>query len=174
MTDERLIQDYEAEFFEPPCLPGTQEWTVDMHLDADIEDLLPYLNGELDDARLQDEAPALLWKHEGHQYAFRPHKVSIGGIKDRETGRELCERTTDLLNDVWRRRDEIKPDHQPEKNSKASALEIYRHLPGDNCGECGWPTCMALATALGRGGAEPDHCPELDEETREDLHRLTE
>ncbi len=174
MTDDRLIQDYEAEFFEPPCLPGAEEWTVDMHLEANIEDLLPYLNAELDGARLQDEAPALLWKREGHQYAFRPGKVSIGGIEDRETGRELCRRTAALLNDVWSRRDEIDPDNEVEKKSKASALDIYRRLPGDNCGRCGQPTCMAFATALGQGRAEPGDCPELDGETHEELHRLIE
>ena len=174
MSNDKLIQDYEAEFFEPPCLPGAEEWTVDMHLEADIEDLLPYLNAELDGARLQEEASALLWQHEGHKYAFRPRKVSIGGIEDKETGRELCERTAELLNDVWSRRGEIEPSHEAEKKSKASALEVYRHLPGDNCGECGRPTCMAFATALGQGEAAPDDCPEMDEEARDEVRRLIE
>jgi len=172
MNAEKLIQDYEAEFFEPPCLPGAEEWTIDVHLDADIGDLLPYLNAELDGARLQDEA--LLWQHEGHQYAFRPQKVSIGGIEDKETGRELCERTAELLNDVWSRRDEIEPCHEREKQTKASALDIYKCLPGDNCGECGRATCMAFATDLGQGNAELTECPELDDETREEARRLIE
>ena len=174
MTTDKLIEDYEAEFFEPPCLPGAEEWTVDMHLDADIEDLLPYLNAELDGARLQQEAGTVLWKHEGHKYAFRPHKVSIGGIEDKGTGRELCRRTADLLNDVWSRRHEIEPSYEGDTGAKASALDIYKQLPGGNCGRCGRPTCMAFATALGQGEAGLTDCPRLDEDAEDELREMIE
>src|SRR5690606_41501006 len=32
-------------------------------------------------------------------------------------------------------------------------------LPGNNCGACGMAGCAAMAEALGRGEAGPQHCP---------------
>jgi len=41
-------------------------------------------------------------------------------------------------------------------------LEVYRLLPGTNCGDCGQRSCMAFAAALVRGDGRLDACPHLD------------
>ncbi len=40
--------------------------------------------------------------------------------------------------------------------------EFLRHTPGSNCGECGYPACLAFAVAVTRGGVSPLRCPHLD------------
>ena len=32
-----------------------------------------------------------------------------------------------------------------------TGIQIFKLLPKTNCGECGSPTCLAFAMALGRG-----------------------
>jgi ArsR family metal-binding transcriptional regulator len=36
-----------------------------------------------------------------------------------------------------------------------AALEIFKRLPGTNCGLCGMPTCLALAMHVWTGEAAP-------------------
>jgi Na+-translocating ferredoxin:NAD+ oxidoreductase RNF subunit RnfB len=38
-------------------------------------------------------------------------------------------------------------------------LEILRRTPKNNCGRCGYPTCLAFAAAVAREGEEPSRCP---------------
>lgn len=41
-------------------------------------------------------------------------------------------------------------------------LDLIRHTPRTNCGECGHPTCLAFAVAVAKGGADPARCPHID------------
>jgi len=50
-----------------------------------------------------------------------------------------------------------------------TGLEIYKHLPKTNCGECGPPTCLAFAMNLAAGKAKLDSCPYVSDEAREAL-----
>ncbi|MEE8168255.1 MAG: (Fe-S)-binding protein [Candidatus Hydrothermarchaeales archaeon] len=42
-----------------------------------------------------------------------------------------------------------------------SPLDVYKHLPKDNCGECGIQTCMGFAVRLLRREAYLENCPRL-------------
>lgn len=50
-----------------------------------------------------------------------------------------------------------------------SGLEIYKLLPKTNCGECGFPTCLAFAMQLAAGKAELEKCPDVSPEAAEAL-----
>ncbi len=39
--------------------------------------------------------------------------------------------------------------------------QFLRHTPGSNCGDCGWPTCLAFAAAVTKAGVRADRCPYL-------------
>jgi len=45
-----------------------------------------------------------------------------------------------------------------------TALEIYKHLPKSNCGECGFPTCLAFAMQLSQKKVSLDNCPKVTDE----------
>ena len=42
--------------------------------------------------------------------------------------------------------------------------QFLRHTPGSNCGQCGWPTCLAFAAAVTKAGAAAASCPHLKKE----------
>ncbi|MEW6069415.1 MAG: acetyl-CoA decarbonylase/synthase complex subunit gamma [Candidatus Thermoplasmatota archaeon] len=50
-----------------------------------------------------------------------------------------------------------------------TALEIYKHLPKKNCGECGVPTCLAFAMQLASMKVQLDKCPYASEEAKSKL-----
>ncbi len=43
-----------------------------------------------------------------------------------------------------------------------SPLEMYKHLPRTNCGDCGIPSCLAFAAAVLKAEKRLDDCPHLD------------
>jgi acetyl-CoA decarbonylase/synthase complex subunit gamma len=45
-----------------------------------------------------------------------------------------------------------------------SAIEIYKLLPKTNCGDCGFPTCLAFAMQLANLKAELAQCPHVSQE----------
>jgi hypothetical protein len=45
-----------------------------------------------------------------------------------------------------------------------SALQLFKYLPRTNCGECGFPTCLAFATQVVVEGADLAGCPYLSTE----------
>ncbi len=42
-------------------------------------------------------------------------------------------------------------------------LEFIKLTPRNNCGECGYPACLAFAAAVTKGGEQPDKCPYIDQ-----------
>ncbi len=50
-----------------------------------------------------------------------------------------------------------------------TAIEIFKHLPKKNCGECKHPTCLAFAMQLANNKAKLDDCPHLTEAGRNAL-----
>ncbi|MCG7845133.1 MAG: acetyl-CoA decarbonylase/synthase complex subunit gamma [Methanomassiliicoccales archaeon] len=51
----------------------------------------------------------------------------------------------------------------------ATAIEIFKHLPKKNCGECKYPTCLAFAMQLANNKAKLDDCPYLSDAGRNAL-----
>jgi len=51
----------------------------------------------------------------------------------------------------------------------ATAIEIFKHLPKKNCGDCKFPTCLAFAMQLANNKAKLDDCPHLSEAGRSAL-----
>ena len=47
-----------------------------------------------------------------------------------------------------------------------SGMEIFKHMPKTNCGQCGVPTCLAFAMKLAAGGATLDQCPFVSDEAK--------
>lgn len=41
-------------------------------------------------------------------------------------------------------------------------LEFLKFTPKNNCGECGYPACLAFAAAVTKGGERPEKCPYVD------------
>lgn len=81
-------------------------------------------------------------------------------FETREQAGDSIDRLIEFLNDLHARKDSINPDH--DKYKPLPVLEIFKLLPRTNCGECGFPTCMAFAAALSKGEVSYIQCPGLD------------
>jgi len=53
--------------------------------------------------------------------------------------------------------------------ARLTALQLYKYLPGTNCGECEEGTCMGFAVKLVDKEESPNNCPYLKSKKKDDL-----
>jgi len=153
------LQTYHLQVFSPPCLPGAERWSATAALDADIGEVLPYLNAVLKGAIYNHGARALIWRLDGHAIAIRPREIAVSNLADRESATTEITRVVDLVNRTWEHRAELTPSTEMRRRLKP--MEVYKLLPATNCKACGQPTCFTFALKVTAGEAEPEQCPPL-------------
>ncbi len=173
MEEKDLIGGYELELCDPACLPGASMWAVKANLSGDVSEVMPYLNAVLDRPLYSGDKQWIVWKDGGRKYALRPRELAVSSILERRQAEDLVEQAVQLINGVWKRREEITPDSTVRNPPKV--LDVLKNLPRTNCGECGLPSCMAFATALAEGDRVVEECPPLlEKESSQALERLRE
>lgn len=168
---EVLITDYQHELVEDHHSFGSGRYGLRVTLPRDISPVFPYLNTILEDTVYDHENSILIGFNNRKRYAFRPHEIQLGMVADPTDVSSIIEEVVKLVNSVWKDRDTITPSFVERKIPPV--FEIYRMLPGTNCKECGYLTCLAFAADLRAGKVEPDACTKLAEpQYEESRHRI--
>ena len=171
---KQLITDYSFELVEDFHNPGSGRYGVRVNIPADIGIAFPYLNAILEDSIYDHENRILIGIGNGKRYAFRSHEINLGMAADPRKASEMAEDAVEFVNSVWADRDNITPSLKERKIPPA--FEIYKLLPGKNCKECGYATCLAFAADLRAGAVVLDKCTLLLEpeysDTREKIIEL--
>ncbi len=163
-----LLKSYTKEIFRPECNPGFQSVHCIAHLDQDVGEALPYLNAELGGFEYFNDPPAVTFRVQGKIITVHARKIAVNALKDAEEAEKILQWLKREINEVWERREEIKPSY--EGAPKPKVFEILKLLPRrTGCRECGQPTCMVFATLVAQGAKGPEDCPEL---TSEKAHEL--
>ena len=168
-----LLREYTFQLLAPKCNPSAEYVNCLAALRDDIREVFPYLNGSLKACQYNPEAPFLRFRHEGHVVALRPRQAAVSKLADADEARRVLDWVKDLVNETWERRSEITPSDR--RAASLTALQLYRLLPGTNCGKCGEPTCLALAVKLAEEEATLEQCsPLLEAPHTEKRDRLVE
>jgi ArsR family metal-binding transcriptional regulator len=170
LETDKLIHGYKLELIEPPCTPGADKWTAKAHIEDNIAGLLPYLNAEFKKARYYPDSKALVLDYETKKCSFRPHEIAAAPFDDREDASEFMDNLVKLINNIWEKRTRIEPSFA--RREPPRTMDILKLLPGTNCKECGYLTCMAFANQLREGREEISKCTQFSEQNREKLLRL--
>lgn len=151
-----------AEVFHPACEPGSPVVGLNAIVDQDLTPLLPYIKGEIHKARYDPKGGYVRLKIDGHPITVDHEKVMVGDFGDDQEARAFLDRIVDQIADIEARKDSITPDSTPYvAPNMVSVLKLLPRKPG--CKECGYPACMAFATALTREEAELEACTPLSE-----------
>lgn len=170
---DMLITDYRVQMAEPACGAGAR-WGAQAILTDDISAVLPYLNAVLVRARYDHRNEVLIWEDGGNKYVLRPKEIRVAQARDPEDAGLTVSELVDKINRVWQERSNITPSFA-ERNPPP-IIDIFKLLPGTNCRQCGYPTCMAFAADLSKGPVRLERCPPLSQkehsENREKLLEL--
>ena len=155
-----LISRYRKEFCRPPN-PEAEHLRCVAYLDADISEVLPYLNRTLGGHQYFTDPPSLTLKLPGKLVTLYGKAIAINIVKDEAEAEDVLEWLKEKVNETWNRREEIEPILRVAP--KPRLLDILRLLPKTNCGKCGDPTCMVFALRSSKNAGQLEDCPHLDE-----------
>lgn len=161
-----LLSSYIYEVSLPECVTSAVRVNAIAKLSEDIREVLPYLNARVKAGTFNHEGGTLRFIWEGKAINLFPRRITVSGLRDRGEAVQVLEWVKDFINTTWQNRQEIEPSFR--RGDEVKVLELYRLLPGTNCGECGERTCMAFAAKLVRQEAEiSECCPLLSHEWQE-------
>jgi len=164
-----MIGEYELEVSTPPCDPGAERFNARAHLRDDIGKVLPYLNAVWKGAIYDQEGQVLTWRTRGRVVVVRPDEIAVSNLRDRDEAVRMVERLIKWIEGVWERREEIQPSYR--RREPPQALEVYKLLPGGNCGACGERTCFVFALKVTTGQADVSDCRLLFDGSHEEQQK---
>ena len=141
----------------PILLTGLPAWTAHFKLDSDPSELFPYINSVVEDSIYYEKPHYIRFTLNGFGCSLYTERVAAGSFEDREQALEFVIQLIDFLNDIFSKKDTLRPDHKKYRHQPV--LEIFKLLPRTNCQECGFPTCMAFAAALSNRQVSTEQCP---------------
>ncbi len=150
------IRNYRFELINIECLPTSVYLNLIMTFDDDIEDLLPYIAARLPGCTYIHGTGVINYPEKYHIVAIKPNEITITRVKDEKEAKKLCEYWKNFINETDENRDKITPVFH--KKVEIGPLDVFKALPGTNCGECDYPTCMAFAAAVVKRESEIGRC----------------
>jgi ArsR family metal-binding transcriptional regulator len=139
-----------------PCVADETKIRLVAHLQGDLAPVLPYLNSVIRTASFTPAAETLTYMEAHRMVVLYPRRITIAKADDIVDAWMTLERIRRLAEETWANRANIEPCYVTRK--KPPALEIFKRLPGTNCGLCGEPTCMAFAVRLWAGESSVRKC----------------
>ena len=156
------VHDYVIRMVMSECNLSSEKLNALVELADDIGDLLPYLNTVLSLGDYSHPEKIFTVKRGGHLITFRPRQIAITKLDDEDEAKKVAEDLIHIINETDARRDEIIP--MVISKRRVNAIDLFKLLPGKNCGECGEATCLAFAMKLAGGETACGACPQLEKE----------
>jgi ArsR family metal-binding transcriptional regulator len=141
------------------CIADPTKNRVIAQFSEHIDAVFPYLNAVLPNLIYNPAAKIITIKREWRILTFYAHLAVMAKVDGEEDAIAQLAWFQDLVNEVWRRREQLTPCCEPR--ARLGPLDVYSLLPGLNCKACGEATCMAFAFALLLGGRNLSECPHL-------------
>lgn len=141
------------------CLADPSKIRVLARFSTDVWEALPYLAALLPQAGYNHAAGILTFVREGRMFSIYPRTVMLAKALDEGDALAALEWLRQRVNEAYARRGELVPCY--ERRRAPRFLDVYRLLPGGNCGRCGQVSCLALAVRLAFGEARIRECPRL-------------
>lgn len=163
-----LLSRYHLRFVRPPN-PSALHLRCFARLEADLSEVLPYLNTRLKGHEFCPEPPSLTLKYRAKMITLTAHEIAINIVKDQSEAEEILEWLKEEINTAWEQRGEIVPSF--EVAAAPRAFEILKLLPRTNCRACGQPTCMVFAVQVSQGAQSLAGCSSLEKANQEKLQK---
>ena len=141
-----MLKNYSFETMLPECNTFAETINAIASLSEDIGEVLPYLASVIKLCSYDNDTKTLTFKQNGKAIAMYPRQLAVTKLRDREEAKQVLDELKDLINSTYDKRGNIQPCYK--KGGELKYLDVFKLLPGTNCGECGQPTCLAFAAKL--------------------------
>ena len=141
------------------CVADPTKNRVIAEFSDNVAAIFPYLNAILPGVIYNPAAEIVTIRRGERLLTFYAHVAVMAKVDGEQDAIAQLTWFQELCNDVWRRRAEIVPSHEPRK--RLGPLDVWQLLPGLNCRACGEATCMAFAFGLLLGDRALSQCTHL-------------
>lgn len=142
-----------------PCIADPAKIRAIVRIDRDFSGLFPFIKGYLKKGIYLKALPSLTFKSEGRIITLYKDSIALTKLVSEDEIHSRLRALSELIESVVAGKDRIQPDHSPGKDM--NPLDILRHLPRNNCGACGEPTCVAFAVKLLSDEQKINNCAPL-------------
>ena len=140
-----FLEKVEMIFMEP-CVTDAESVRMFARMSRNIAELMPYLNTVIKNASYNKDGETLCFTKGRRLITLYPEKIALAKAYNSTDAWQIMDWIKDVINETHENQDSIQPDYQ--RHAGVTALDIFEFLPRLNCGECGEPTCLALAVKL--------------------------
>jgi ArsR family metal-binding transcriptional regulator len=142
-----------------PCIADPKKIRVIAEVSDEIHEIFPYLNAILKGCIYNHPALTLTIRNEEKLITLHANHVTMTLIEDEKEAKEILDWLKDLINETYQKKDQIEPNYSEGDQLKPS--DIQKLLPGTNCKQCGFRSCLAFAFKLVDQKIEIAKCPPL-------------
>ena len=164
-----LLEGYELEIFRSKCDARVQSLHCYAHLKNDVSEALPYLNSVLGGFSYTKDPPSVTFQTQGKLITVHSKKIAVNALRNEIEAEKIIKWLKREINEAWQNRENIDPCY--EGIQKPKLIEILKHLPKTNCGDCNEPTCMVFAARVTEGVKSPGDCPSIVQEEKDSLEK---
>ena len=129
-----------------PCLADPEKIRVIAEVSDEIHEVFPYLNTVIKGCIYNHPALTLTIRNEDKLITLHTKHITMTLIEDEKEAHEMLNWVKDLINQTFQNKDQIEPNYSEGGQLKPS--DIHKLLPGTNCKECGFRSCLAFAFKL--------------------------
>jgi len=147
--------------FVRPSLSDQLRLRAEAVWENDLSDCTRRMSRLIRGGSYRPDVPTLAFEEEHRLVAISPYRLVISRADDMLDVWILLRSFIDLLCATAEREKAIKPELKPRRG--IGAVEIFKRLPGTNCGKCGCPNCMELARRLFMGQSAIEACAPLSD-----------
>jgi ArsR family metal-binding transcriptional regulator len=129
-----------------PCIADPEKIRVIAEVSDEIHEVFPYLNAVIKGCIYNHPALTLTIRNEEKLITLHTKHITMTLIEDEKEAHEMLNWVKDLINQTYQNRDQIEPNYSDGGQLKPS--DVQKLLPGTNCKECGFRSCLAFAFKL--------------------------
>jgi ArsR family metal-binding transcriptional regulator len=129
-----------------PCIADPEKIRVIAEVSDEIHEVFPYLNAVIKGCIYNHPALTLTIRNEDKLITLHTKHVTMTLIEDEKEAQEILDWLKDLINQTFQNKDQIEPNYSEGGQLKPS--DVQKLLPGTNCKECGFRSCLAFAFKL--------------------------
>jgi ArsR family metal-binding transcriptional regulator len=129
-----------------PCIADPEKIRVIAEVSDEIHEVFPYLNAIIKGCIYNHPALTLTIRNEEKLITLHANHITMTLIEDEKEAQEVLNWLKDLINETYQKKDQIEPNYSSGDQLKPS--DIQKLLPGTNCKECGFRSCLAFAFKL--------------------------
>ncbi|MEW6531802.1 MAG: (Fe-S)-binding protein [Thermodesulfobacteriota bacterium] len=146
-----------------PSITDQGKLRITISVEKSLGSVIPLAARLIRGASYRPEVPILAFEEDHRLIVISPREIVISRADDLMDFWIMLRTTVDFICEAHRYRFTVRPETAARMG--VGATEIFRRLPGINCGRCGSQSCMEFASGLMTGKRVLGDCEPLFEES---------